>query len=78
MSFSQKVTLIIWFIVSNSLAFYCGMKYLETKIETRPREWINVSLKKSSITVEQSSDHIDLWVNGVKRQPGEKYELDQK
>ncbi len=74
----RNLILFIWFIISNLVAFFLGISYLEKQVETRPREWVNISLKKSSISIEQSSDHIDLWINGVKKRAGESFTLQEK
>ncbi len=76
--FSRNLILFIWFVISNLVAFFLGIAYLEEQIETRPREWVNISLKKSNVSIEQSSDHIDLWINGVKKQSGESFTLQEK
>jgi hypothetical protein len=76
--FFHKFMLFIWFVISNLIAFFLGIAYLQEQIETRPREWVNISLKKSSVSIEQSSDHIDMWINGVKKSSGESFTLEEK
>jgi hypothetical protein len=64
---AKPIIILIWLIISNITAFLLGMQFVEYRNNHPTREWVNISLKKSSVSIEQASEHIDIWINGEKR-----------